>query len=217
MTSNEKHQRKTLNEIEIFYDKNEQYEWERLERHRTEFAVTLRALEDYLPSAPAQVLDAGFTSAYFADSEGFETLDFIACEGVVSMIEEKVNELTSEVFDAWVELNYKLGKDPSVHGAAEHLLYVGRKRLENEAQPLDHRGAYKLQNADYTLESPTEEMTWQPRLCKPLILKRSVTIRPSTRRLSLDTWASLWSGLRSSQKGAHSKNVVRHYATRSTR
>jgi hypothetical protein len=43
------------------------------------------------------------------------------------MIEEKINELTGEAFEAWVELNYKLGRDPTVHGAAEHLLYVGRK------------------------------------------------------------------------------------------
>ncbi len=266
-----------MNEIEAFYDKGAQYEWERLERHRTEFAVTLRIFKDYLPPAPAKILDVGggpgryaialaqrgydvtlfdlsknclelakqkaqeaqvkiegfehgdardlsrfvnqsfdaillmgplyhlleeeerrlairearrvlklngiifasfitryavirwaakeepdwiikyserleallssgalqkrpndtgFTSAYFAcpaeikplmESEGFETLDLIACEGVVSMIEDKINELTGEAFDAWVELNYRLGKDPSVHGAAEHLLYVGRK------------------------------------------------------------------------------------------
>lgn len=266
-----------MNEIESFYNENAQYEWERLEHHRTEFAVTLRALKDYLPPAPAKILDIGggpgrytialaqlgyevtlfdlsrgclelakqkaqeagvkvagfehgdardlsrfsnesfdavllmgplyhllteeerraalrearrvlrprgllfatfitrygvirwaakeeadwiikhperlktllnsgallkhpddpgFTSAYFAhpneikpliESEGFETLDLIACEGVISMIEEKINKLTGEAFDAWVELNYKLGKDPSVHGAAEHLLYVGRK------------------------------------------------------------------------------------------
>lgn len=267
-----------MNEIKAFYDKGAQYEWERLERHRTEFAVTLRALKDYLPPAPAQILDvgggpgrysialaqlghhvtlfdlsksclelarqkaqeagakimsfehgdardlsrfanegfdavllmgplyhllteedrrkalrearrvlkadgllfatfitkyavlrwaakeepywiiqhpdrleallgsgalpkrpdaSGFTSAYFAhpseikplmESEGFETLDLVACEGVVSMIEEKVNELTGEAFEAWVELNYKLGRDPCLHGAAEHILYVGRKR-----------------------------------------------------------------------------------------
>ncbi|MCL6641953.1 MAG: class I SAM-dependent methyltransferase [Candidatus Bipolaricaulota bacterium] len=267
-----------MNEVEAFYDRGAQYEWERLEHHRTEFAVTLRALKDYLPPVPAKILDVGggpgryaialaqlgyevtlfdlsqsclelakqkaqeagvkvagfehgdardlsrfsdesfdsvllmgplyhllieeerrqairearrvlkpkgiifaafitrgavirwaakeepdwiikhpqhletllssgalrkrsddpgFTSAYFAhpneikpliESEGFETLDLIACEGVVSMIEEKINELTGETFDAWVELNYKLGKDPSVHGATEHLLYVGRKR-----------------------------------------------------------------------------------------
>jgi S-adenosylmethionine-dependent methyltransferase len=267
-----------MSEIEIFYDRNAQYEWGRLEHHRTEFAVTLRALKDYLPPAPAKILDVGggpgryaialaqlgyevtlfdlsqnclelakqkareagahiagfehgdardlsrfadesfdsvllmgplyhlledaerrqaicearrvlkpkgiifaafitrgavirwaakeepdwiikhperleallssgalqkrpsdvgFTSAYFAhpaeirplmESEGFETLDLLACEGVVSMIEEKINELAGEAFEAWVELNYKLGKDPSVHGAAEHLLHVGWKR-----------------------------------------------------------------------------------------
>jgi hypothetical protein len=78
-----------------------------------------------------------FTDAYFTDpsevkpfmeKNGFETIDLIACEGVISMIEEKVNELTGELWEAWVKLNYKLGKDPTVHGAAEHLLYVGRKR-----------------------------------------------------------------------------------------
>jgi len=78
----------------------------------------------------------GFTDAYFIhpsdvkpfmEKAGFETLDLIATEGVISMIEEKVNELTGELWEAWVELNYKLGKDPTVHGAAEHLLYVGKK------------------------------------------------------------------------------------------
>lgn len=267
-----------MSEIESFYDKNAQYEWERLERHRTEFAVTLRALRDYLPSVPAKILDVGggpgrysialaqrgyrvtlfdlsksclelakqkaqearvriasfehgdardlscfadksfdavllmgplyhllteedrrralrearlvlqdngllfasfitryavlrwaakeepnwviqyperleallssgalpkrpdeggFTSAYFAhpdeikpfiESGGFETLDLIACEGVVSMIEDKINELSGEAFDAWVELNYKLSRDHCIFGAAEHILYVGRKR-----------------------------------------------------------------------------------------
>jgi len=266
-----------MSEVERFYDRNPRYEWERLERHRTEFAVTLRALEDHLPAPPAKVLDVGggpgryaielarrgyevilfdlsrgclelarekakeagvtlagyehgdatdlsrfadeefdtvllmgplyhlleegdrrrairearrvlkpeglifaafitryapirwaakyepswiidqrkrlegllasgqlpacpgggFTDAWFAhpaeieplmEGEGFETLELIACEGVISMIEEKINELSGEPWESWVELNYRLGKDPSIHGAAEHLLYVGRKR-----------------------------------------------------------------------------------------
>jgi ubiquinone/menaquinone biosynthesis C-methylase UbiE len=79
----------------------------------------------------------GFTDAYFShpseivpllEQGGFETLDLVACEGVVSMIDEKLNELSGEAWDAWVELNYRLGRDPSVHGAAEHLLYIGRKQ-----------------------------------------------------------------------------------------
>ena len=45
--------------IEHYYDRESESEWERLERHRTEWAVTLRAMRDYLPPPPAQVLDCG--------------------------------------------------------------------------------------------------------------------------------------------------------------
>ncbi len=45
--------------IEAHYDVNPAYEWERLERHRMEYAVTLRALADYLPEPPAAILDVG--------------------------------------------------------------------------------------------------------------------------------------------------------------
>ncbi len=265
-----------MSAVEQFYDERPQQEWDRLERHRTEFAVTLRALADYMPAPPARVLDAGggpgryaielarqgyevtlldisrpvldfararaeeagvsiaayvqasamdltvfpdgsydvvllmgplyhllrpkdrrkcvqeagrvlrpgglifasfitryapirhaakhdpmwiianphrneeilvtglnvaspgggFTDAYFThpsevaplmEHGGFEKLDLIACEGVISMIEEKVNELTGEPWETWVEMNYQIGKDPLVHGCAEHLLYVGRR------------------------------------------------------------------------------------------
>jgi 2-polyprenyl-3-methyl-5-hydroxy-6-metoxy-1,4-benzoquinol methylase len=78
----------------------------------------------------------GFTDAYYAhpteirpliESHGVITLDLIAAEGIVGWIEEAVNATTGEVWDAWVRLNYRLGRDPSVHGAAAHLLYIGRK------------------------------------------------------------------------------------------
>lgn len=51
----------------------------------------------------------------------------IACEGVVSMIPEKLNELDGAPWEYWVDLNYRFGKDTDTHGLAEHLLYVGRK------------------------------------------------------------------------------------------
>jgi S-adenosylmethionine-dependent methyltransferase len=268
-----------LDEIEAFYDRNAQNEWDRLDRHRTEFAITLKVFEEYMPRPPLGVLDigggpgrysialakrgykvtlmdlsrrclefakekagesgvelaayshgtaldlsafrdndfgvvllmgplyhlldenrrlrairearrvlepnglvfasiitryaplrwaaknepewvepvkrllktgvwrpvidgtpsgarVGFTDSYFAnpieirqwmEREKFETLDLVSCEGVISLIEEKVNELKGPAFDAWVELNYKLSKDPGIHGGAEHLLYVGRR------------------------------------------------------------------------------------------
>lgn len=268
-----------MDAVQQFYEKNAQNEWDRLDRHRTEFAVTLRAFKDHFPPSPADVLDVGggpgrysialtklgyraflfdlstdclqlaqtkardagvtlagclrgnaidlgqfgdgrfdvvllmgplyhlldvesreravkearrvlgrnglvfatfitryaplrwsaknepewlsrgkelletgvwrpsvtgvpsgarvgFTDSYFAHPEeikplmnkcGFEDLDLIGCEGGISLIEEKVNELQGDAFDAWVDLNYRLSKDPSFHGAAEHLLYVGKR------------------------------------------------------------------------------------------
>jgi ubiquinone/menaquinone biosynthesis C-methylase UbiE len=58
---------------------------------------------------------------------GFETQALLAQEGLVSMIDEKINLLQGEAWEAWVDLNYRCGKDPAIHGGAEHLLYVGRR------------------------------------------------------------------------------------------
>lgn len=46
-------------DVAAFYDDYGEREWQRLERHRTEFAVTMRALTTALPPAPARVLDLG--------------------------------------------------------------------------------------------------------------------------------------------------------------
>ena len=48
-----------MSDVEQHYDAAAQREWERLERFPMEFALTLRALGDYLPPSPARVLDAG--------------------------------------------------------------------------------------------------------------------------------------------------------------
>ena len=78
----------------------------------------------------------GFTDLYLMRPEelpalftgtGVAHIVTIACEGVVSMIREKLSELEGEPWDYWVDLNYRIGKDPDTHGLAEHLLYVGRK------------------------------------------------------------------------------------------
>ena len=39
--------------IRKFYDQQTEREWARMDRHRTEFAVTLRALAAHLPPPPA--------------------------------------------------------------------------------------------------------------------------------------------------------------------
>lgn len=48
-----------MNRVEQHYNQQVDNEWERLARHRTEFAVTLRALSDHLPPPPAAILDIG--------------------------------------------------------------------------------------------------------------------------------------------------------------
>ena len=77
-----------------------------------------------------------FADAYFAhpseivpfmEQADLETLALIACEGLVYTAEDHINDVSGDVWEAWVELNYRLGKDPCLHGASCHLLYVGRK------------------------------------------------------------------------------------------
>ena len=45
--------------IESYYDRNPDYEWNRLARHRMELAITQKAIEAYGSAAPAAVLDCG--------------------------------------------------------------------------------------------------------------------------------------------------------------
>jgi len=94
---------------------------------------------EFLATGVAGQGQGSFADAYFArpseivpfmERHGFDTIEVVACEGVTSMIDEQINALHGEAWEAWVTLNYQLGKDPSVHGGAEHLLYVGRKRCE---------------------------------------------------------------------------------------
>jgi ubiquinone/menaquinone biosynthesis C-methylase UbiE len=96
-------------------------DWDKYERQLVDGQVT----ENY-----------GFTDVYtarpeevgpFVSSLGFRTVDLIGVEGVISMIREKVDALAGDDWERWMDVNYRLAKDPSTHGITEHLLYVGRK------------------------------------------------------------------------------------------
>ncbi len=76
---------------------------------------------------------------------GFEVVTVLAVEGLVSMIEDQVNALSGPVWEAWVNLNYRVAPDPSMHGCAEHLLAVALKPrwrtvLRQIARRLDEAG-----------------------------------------------------------------------------
>jgi hypothetical protein len=68
---------------------------------------------------------------------GFTTLG-LGCEGIVAGHEEKINALQGEAWELWVDLNYRLGQDPALRGAADHLLHIGRSasaKIGSEAGP----------------------------------------------------------------------------------
>jgi len=101
--------------------------------------------QDWLPENleyAYQVLETGihnqgndFPQAYFAHPEeikpfmescGLHTLSILGCEGVLSGHEEGVNRMQGERFQAWVDFNYRIAKEPSLLGASDHILYIGR-------------------------------------------------------------------------------------------
>lgn len=45
--------------IAEYYEADVQHEWDRLAHRRTEFAITMKAFEEYLPPSPTRVLDVG--------------------------------------------------------------------------------------------------------------------------------------------------------------
>lgn len=45
--------------VEQAYDSRPEYEWGRLERHRVEYGLTMRALAEHLPAPPGRIADVG--------------------------------------------------------------------------------------------------------------------------------------------------------------
>ncbi len=78
----------------------------------------------------------GFADAHFAhpmeieplmSKHGLTTLRLAVAEGFIASVERAVNSLPPELFEAWVDVCYRLGTDPTTWGCGEHMLYVGKK------------------------------------------------------------------------------------------
>jgi ubiquinone/menaquinone biosynthesis C-methylase UbiE len=77
-----------------------------------------------------------FPNAYFAHPDeiqplmedcGLQTINVLGVEGIVAGHEEEINKLKGPDWDKWVDMNYKLSLEPSLHGASDHILYIGMK------------------------------------------------------------------------------------------
>lgn len=87
--------RDTVQYIKNAYDQNPEREWERMDRHRTEFAVTLRALEEHLPPPPARVLDCGGGPGRYAielTRRGYDVTLFDLSTGNLELARQKADE-----------------------------------------------------------------------------------------------------------------------------
>lgn len=61
------------------------------------------------------------------ESAGFIVRTVLGVEGLSTLIDEKLNTLRGEAWEAWVDLNYRVAADPSLHGASDHLLCLAEK------------------------------------------------------------------------------------------
>lgn len=81
--------------VECRYDRQPQREWEREERHRTEFAITRRALADHLPAAPARILDCGGGPGRYAIElarQGYQVTLFDLSSECLRLAQQKAHE-----------------------------------------------------------------------------------------------------------------------------
>ena len=81
--------------VQNLYASAPEREWQRMERHRTEFAVTLRALDAHLPPAPARVLDCGGGPGRYAIAlaqRGYEVTLFDLSPELLAMAQQKAAE-----------------------------------------------------------------------------------------------------------------------------
>jgi ubiquinone/menaquinone biosynthesis C-methylase UbiE len=81
--------------VQQLYRSDPEREWQRMARHRTEFAVTLRALAEHLPPPPARVLDCGGGPGRYAIAlaeRGYEVVLFDLSPDLLAMAREKATE-----------------------------------------------------------------------------------------------------------------------------
>lgn len=81
-----------MNYVARYYDEQSEIEWERMERHRTEFVVTQRTMEKYLLLPPARVLDCGGGPGRYSiwlSKKGYRVTLFDLSDGNLRLAKEK--------------------------------------------------------------------------------------------------------------------------------
>lgn len=106
---------------------------EELAKYKSEFL--LNYLEDGKNIVSSE--NPGFVTAYFINpaeikpfmSEFDLKKEVIAgVEGITAQSEEKINNLSEDAYNEWLDLIYKTSKNPITWASSEHFLYIGTKK-----------------------------------------------------------------------------------------
>ena len=85
----------------------------------------------YHPTSTQRFPDAWYSRCEQVDplmvEGGFAQVDFLNTEALARELEEKLNAAPEELHRQWLDLLYRLARDPSIMGGGGHLLYVGKK------------------------------------------------------------------------------------------
>lgn len=90
---------------------------------------------------PLRLLRPGGFIGYFAHPDevvplfrrvGLEVREMLGVDALVSQIEEGVNQLSGAAWERWVDLSTHVASDPSLFGAAEHLVVLARRPMWRE-------------------------------------------------------------------------------------
>ncbi len=124
--------------IAAMYDADPEREWARMDRHRTEFHITLRGLAEHLPPPPATVLDCGGGPGRYAielTRQGYRVTLFDLSAGNLALARGKAAEagVTLAGFEQGTALNLGRFADDSfdavlLMGPLYHLLEAAERQ-----------------------------------------------------------------------------------------
>lgn len=81
-------------------------------------------------------IDTTFTDSFFFHPDEIENLmkqfpidklEISGIEGLFAQSEEKLKQLDKKLLDEWIDFSFKYSSRPSILGACQHIMYIGRK------------------------------------------------------------------------------------------
>jgi len=160
-----------MNEVEQYYDKQALLEWQREDRHPTEFAVTRRVMKDYLPPAPAEVLDVGGGPGKFAialTGWGYSVTLVDLSQGNLALAKEKATEaevsLSGYIYANALDLSCLRDRQYDailLMGPLYHLLDVEERRQAVEQALFHLKPGGVIFPSFITRFSPLRDASWR--------------------------------------------------------